>query len=579
MKMPFHKHLSLLSIYVSPYKRKMLMIALLIFINVGIKVINPQIIRYYLDSVQSVTDLSVITNAALLFIGMAIIQEIIYIVNVYFSVDLAWITTNNLRFDLFKHTSNLDMTFHNQYKPGEMIERVDGDVNALSNFLSVFSLMIISNVLLIGGILFAILRENLLIGGSFTLLVVISLFLMIKTRLFAINEWKETRQATSDLMGFIEERLGGVEDIKANAAEERVYQKYHEYAKYEYDMTNKSVLRSRITTVVTFFTIGMGMTLVYSLGIPQVQDRSLSLGSLYLYTYYFSLLLDPIFQILRQIQQLQQADASIDRVNELFALKSILVDEGKGGLVDGPAEVEFKNLSFAYNEADYVLKNINFKIGKSKSLGLIGKTGSGKTTISRLIFRLYNYEEGDILFNGKSSKNYKIEELRKDIEIVTQEVELFNASIRDNVTFFNKEIADGKILEVLDLVGLGEWIKEQPKNLDTKLTKSGLSAGQAQLLAFARAFISDPSVVILDEASSRLDPATESLIDKAMIKLLEGRTAIVIAHRLETLERVDDILLLGDGQVLEYGKQSDLRADPNSKFSKLLEIGLEEVLS
>lgn len=579
MKMPFHKHLSLLSIYVSPYKRKMLMIALLIFINVGIKVINPQIIRYYLDSVQSVTDLSVITNAALLFIGMAIIQEIIYIVNVYFSVDLAWITTNNLRFDLFKHTSNLDMTFHNQYKPGEMIERVDGDVNALSNFLSVFSLMIISNVLLIGGILFAILRENLLIGGSFTLLVVISLFLMIKTRLFAINEWKETRQATSDLMGFIEERLGGVEDIKANAAEERVYQKYHEYAKYEYDMTNKSVLRSRLTTVVTFFTIGMGMTLVYSLGIPQVQDRSLSLGSLYLYTYYFSLLLDPIFQILRQIQQLQQADASIDRVNELFALKSILVDEGKGGLVDGPAEVEFKNLSFAYNEADYVLKNINFKIGKSKSLGLIGKTGSGKTTISRLIFRLYNYEEGDILFNGKSSKNYKIEELRKDIEIVTQEVELFNASIRDNVTFFNKEIADGKILEVLDLVGLGEWIKEQPKNLDTKLTKSGLSAGQAQLLAFARAFISDPSVVILDEASSRLDPATESLIDKAMIKLLEGRTAIVIAHRLETLERVDDILLLGDGQVLEYGKQSDLRADPNSKFSKLLEIGLEEVLS
>lgn len=557
----------------------MLMIALLIFINVGIKVINPQIIRYYLDSVQSVTDLSVITNAALLFIGMAIIQEIIYIVNVYFSVDLAWITTNNLRFDLFKHTSNLDMTFHNQYKPGEMIERVDGDVNALSNFLSVFSLMIISNVLLIGGILFAILRENLLIGGSFTLLVVISLFLMIKTRLFAINEWKETRQATSDLMGFIEERLGGVEDIKANAAEERVYQKYHEYAKYEYDMTNKSVLRSRLTTVVTFFTIGMGMTLVYSLGIPQVQDRSLSLGSLYLYTYYFSLLLDPIFQILRQIQQLQQADASIDRVNELFALKSILVDEGKGGLVDGPAEVEFKNLSFAYNEADYVLKNINFKIGKSKSLGLIGKTGSGKTTISRLIFRLYNYEEGDILFNGKSSKNYKIEELRKDIEIVTQEVELFNASIRDNVTFFNKEIADGKILEVLDLVGLGEWIKEQPKNLDTKLTKSGLSAGQAQLLAFARAFISDPSVVILDEASSRLDPATESLIDKAMIKLLEGRTAIVIAHRLETLERVDDILLLGDGQVLEYGKQSDLRADPNSKFSKLLEIGLEEVLS
>lgn len=555
------------------------MIALLIFINVGIKVINPQIIRYYLDSVQSVTDLSVITNAALLFIGMAIIQEIIYIVNVYFSVDLAWITTNNLRFDLFKHTSNLDMTFHNQYKPGEMIERVDGDVNALSNFLSVFSLMIISNVLLIGGILFAILRENLLIGGSFTLLVVISLFLMIKTRLFAINEWKETRQATSDLMGFIEERLGGVEDIKANAAEERVYQKYHEYAKYEYDMTNKSVLRSRITTVVTFFTIGMGMTLVYSLGIPQVQDRSLSLGSLYLYTYYFSLLLDPIFQILRQIQQLQQADASIDRVNELFALKSILVDEGKGGLVDGPAEVEFKNLSFAYNEADYVLKNINFKIGKSKSLGLIGKTGSGKTTISRLIFRLYNYEEGDILFNGKSSKKYKIEELRKDIEIVTQEVELFNASIRDNVTFFNKEIADGKILEVLDLVGLGEWIKEQPKNLDTKLTKSGLSAGQAQLLAFARAFIADPSVVILDEASSRLDPATESLIDKAMIKLLEGRTAIVIAHRLETLERVDDILLLGDGQVLEYGKQSDLRADPNSKFSKLLEIGLEEVLS
>ena len=208
MKLPFQKHLSLLKTYVAPFKLRVLVISILILLNVRIKIISPQIIKFYLDSVTTTADLSVIQTAVILFIGLAIVQEIVYIINVYLSVDLAWLTTNNLRLDLFRHTANLDMTYHNRHKPGEMIERVDGDVNALSNFFSVFSLMIVSNILLIIGILIAIFLESVRIGVAFTALVVIAIFLMVKTRLYAIEEWKESREATTQLMGFIEERLG-----------------------------------------------------------------------------------------------------------------------------------------------------------------------------------------------------------------------------------------------------------------------------------------------------------------------------------------------------------------------------------
>jgi ABC-type multidrug transport system fused ATPase/permease subunit len=272
--------------------------------------------------------------------------------------------------------------------------------------------------------------------------------------------------------------------------------------------------------------------------------------------------------------------ANIERINELFAMESKVKDEGGNDFPKEDVNLAFNRLDFAYNEDDYVLKNINFNLTNGRKLGLIGRTGSGKTTIARLIFRLYDPQKGNITINGTDAKLYPLKELRSNIAYVTQDVELFKASIKDNVTFFDRTVPDDEVEEIINRVGLKNWYKRLPDGLETEIYSEdcGLSAGEEQLLALSRAFLKDPKIVILDEASSRLDPATEKQIDKALDKLVKGRSAIIIAHRLATLNKVDDILILGKGEILEYGPRDVLIKDPNSQFSRLLKKGIEEVL-
>jgi len=213
-------------------------------------------------------------------------------------------------------------------------------------------------------------------------------------------------------------------------------------------------------------------------------------------------------------------------------------------------------------------------------LGLLGRTGSGKSTLARLIFRLYDPRSGCIEVNGADLRHAHLEVLRRNIAIVTQDVQLFRASIRDNLTFFDRSISDEKILVTLDELELGDWYRCLPKGLDTELDTGSrsLSAGEAQLLAFTRVFLRNPGLVILDEASSRLDPATEGRLERAIDKLLQDRTAIIIAHRLDTVQRADEIMILEGGRVSEYGDRKQLVADTRSRFYQLLQTGLEEVL-
>jgi ATP-binding cassette subfamily B protein len=211
----------------------------------------------------------------------------------------------------------------------------------------------------------------------------------------------------------------------------------------------------------------------------------------------------------------------------------------------------------------------------------LGRTGSGKTTLARLIFRLYDPKAGRIEFNGADLRDLHLETLRRSIAIVTQDVQLFRATVRDNLTFFDRSIPDEKILATLEELELGDWYRSLPKGLDTPLDTGNrsLSAGEGQLLAFTRVFLRNPGLVILDEASSRLDPATEQRIEHAIDKLLQNRTAIIIAHRLGTVRRADEIMILEGGSVSEYGNRKQLAADPNSRFYQLLQTGLEEVLA
>lgn len=234
---------------------------------------------------------------------------------------------------------------------------------------------------------------------------------------------------------------------------------------------------------------------------------------------------------------------------------------------------------FEYEEKVPVLKNVSLTLNSGKVLGILGHTGCGKSTLARLIVRFYDPVSGRIILNGKPLKSIGKEDLRNQIAYVTQEVQLFHASVRDNITFFNEDIKDSFIVEKIYEMGLKDWYENLSSGLDTMIyAGGGMSSGEAQLLTLVRLFLKNPQLLILDEASARLDPITERLVDQALSKLMEGRACIIIAHRLKTVERADDILILESGSILEYGKREALLQDKASKLNELLHYGMEEVL-
>jgi len=325
----------------------------------------------------------------------------------------------------------------------------------------------------------------------------------------------------------------------------------------------------------------LGVAIALLLGFWLYRAELITLGTVYLVVTYTNLLRRPIRELTQQVENLQNIGAATERLSELRAIRAKIVDGPGAEIPSGPLELAFENVTFAYKEGEAVLEAVDFDLKPGAIIGLLGRTGSGKTTLARLIFRLYDPTHGQIRLAGIPLTHHRLRPLRERVALVTQDVQLFQASVRDNITFFDRTISDDRILAVISELGLDEWLAGLPKGLDTRLETGGrsISAGEAQLLAFTRVFLRDPGLVILDEASSRLDPATEQLIERAIDRLLRNRTAIIIAHRLGTLHRTQDILILEDGRVVEHGNRERLANDPSTRFHGLLRTGLEEVLA
>jgi ATP-binding cassette subfamily B protein len=328
----------------------------------------------------------------------------------------------------------------------------------------------------------------------------------------------------------------------------------------------------------TMLTFAIGSAIAFGVGGSLLLAGAITLGTVYLLFHYTELLRRPIEQLRRELEEMQQAFASIARVHELLGLSSRLVETTAAVLPPGPLAVEIEHVSFAY-ERELVLRDVSLRLERGRVLGLLGRTGSGKTTLAGLLMRFHDPTDGAVRIGGVDLRDAALDDIRGRATLVTQDVQLFHASVRDNVTFFDHSVDDARTTAILEQLGLGEWLISREGGLDAEMTADALSAGEAQLLAFARAFVRDPGLVVLDEASSRLDPATERRIERAIDALLADRTGVVIAHRLETVHRCDEILILDEGRVLERGLRVELAADPSSRFAALLRTGLEEVLA
>lgn len=627
MKIPLKAYWQLLVNYVKPQWWRVALLAVLLFGGIGLQLVNPQIMRTFIDAVTLMTDTAAdqaqrtisIRNAALLFIGLAFLQQVVTITATYLSAVVGWTSTNALRYDLAKHCLHLDMAFHNAHKPGEMIERLDGDVASLTNFFSQFVIQLLGSAILLMGVLVMLYLEDWRVGVAFTLFTALAFGVMMKFRNIAVPHWRAVREASAELFGFLEERLAGTEDIRGNGARSYVMLRFYQLMRPLYQKELKAGWAMNIMINSSSLSFALGNAVAFALGAWLFQRGLATIGTAYIISYYSGMLMHPIGRVTRQLEDLQRATAGIGRIQELLGVTS-RIDANAGSQValgPGPYAVNFRHVSFGYDDSVQppasvpsiseapaantddpnndeapppvkltVLHDLNFSIEPGKILGLLGRTGSGKTTMTRLLFRLYDPDEGEIqLCSGGSNgtcniRDLPLADLRHSIGMVTQNIQLFNATVRDNLTFFDDSIPDERILEVIDNLKLGTWFTSLPAGLDTELESggSGLSAGEQQLLAFTRIFLQDPGLVILDEASSRLDPATEVLIERAVDKLVQDRTAIVIAHRLATVQRADDIMILENGRILEYGNRLALASDPSSHFTHLLQTGLEEVL-
>ncbi|MBE9075864.1 ABC transporter ATP-binding protein [Romeria aff. gracilis LEGE 07310] len=584
-----HSYRQLLATYLKPQRGRVFWLSVTLLSGIGLQLINPQILRYFIDTAVAGGAQRILVGAALGFMAIAIIRQGLTIASTYFGETVAWSATNALRLDLVEHCLNLDLAFHKAHTPGELIERVDGDVDALSRFFSQFVLQVIGNGLLVVGVLVMLWLEDWRAGLGLSLFALMALGILARLQALAVGPWRTYRQISAEFYGFVAEHLSGLEDIRANGAVGYVMNRLYQILRRWLAAFHKARFTSTLLwgSTVGLFTLGNAIAL--ALGAYLWNRNAITIGTVYLLFYYATLLQDPIERIREELEQFQQAAASFQRVQDLLSHQSQLRSEGQAVLPKGALSVSFEGVGFGYVEqgsrrigeweaGEYTLQNLTFYLPAGQTLGLIGRTGSGKSTLARLLLRLYDIQQGRICLGGVDIAQVPLRALPQHVGMVTQEVQLFQTTVRNNLTFFDPHVSDDSILETLEALGLMPWLKALPQGLDTQLgaDSGGVSAGQAQLLAFARVFLKDPGLVMLDEASSRLDPLTEQLIERAVDRLLEHRTGIIIAHRLKTVERADQILILEQGQVVEYGDRATLLNNPRSRFAQLLHMGKTE---
>ena len=578
-KIPFRQYAVLLSQYLKPQWMRVTLLAVFMLVGVGLNLVKPQILRYFFDTAEAGGETrNLLIAAGLLFIAVSFFRQVVTLVSSYLGQDVGWRATNQMRGDLAHHCLQLDMPFHHKHTPGEMVERVDGDTTALSNFFSEFILQVIGSFLLLGGALALVFREDWRIGIALTGFVIVALLIYNLTRNVAVPTYTAEREGYARLFGFLEERLTGVEDLRTNGGINYTMDRFYDVNRDVYGRAVKAHVMGEILRMISGVLLAFGQVLTMAMSIYLFREGVFTIGTVLLVIQYIVMLRGPLVMMNRQINDLQRATAGLKRIEEFYRITSNIVDGTEALPTSEALGIEFDAVTFGYTEDEFVLKDVSFQLQPGKSLGLLGRTGSGKTTITRLLFRLYEINNGQIRIGNKPIEDIQLEDLRNRIGLVTQDVQLFNATVRQNLTLFDTEISDDRILSVIEELGLSEWYQSLRDGLDTILEGTGLSAGEAQLLAFARVFLEDPKIVILDEPSSRLDPATEQRIDSAVQRLLKGRTSIIIAHRLGTVQQVDEIMILADGEIQEHDERTRLVRNPDSIFSQLLKTGLEEMI-
>lgn len=576
---PSGLNLSLLRPYVAQRKGLIAFAALLVIVAVGLELWVPILLAEFIDDAIALVPTAELVRLATIFLLAGLGAQGLNIASNYLATSVGWSVANDLRIEASRHVASLDLDYHTDISAGTLIERVDGDVDAVAKIFSKFAIQLLSAVLLLGGIFVLTFRENTIAGWtvvSFTAVVAVTLYLL---RTVAVSASVLERGSSAQLYGFIEERLTAIEDIRANGAGEFVMRRFQSVMRRFYHRSVKAWIRRATIWTASIGMFSAGVLIGLGVGAWLALRGDITPGIAFLLISYMSKLEGPIEEVTEEMQELQKAAAGLGRLQQLFAITPSLDRSGTESLPDEALQVAFDDVTFSYGD-ETVLHNISFSLEPGRHLGLLGRTGSGKSTITKLIARFYDATSGSVSLSGTGIQGVADASLRQRVAVITQDVQLFEGTVKDNVTMFVPGYDDDHVETALRDIGLDTWLDTLPDGIHTHLDTGGgsMSSGEAQLVALARAYLLDPGVVILDEPSSRVDPATEAILTAALDRLLDGRTAVIVAHRLDTVGKVDEIMVLDDGIIAEHGARTELASQPESRFAQLLETAQDGLL-
>ena len=541
----------------------------------ALTIAGPLVVRRIVDVTVDGTTASAVTRLALLFLAIAVSAQLLSVIVAWLATVAAWRTTNDLRLTMTRHVLGLDHEFHRTHTPGELIQRVDGDITSVSEFLGQVVTKAAGAALLVAGMVIVLSVIDWRLGLGMAVYVGLALAVIISTRHRAISESSDEMGALGRLYGGIEERLTAAEDLRASGAADHVAWRFVEDSE---EALVSAVRRERAFLVMWWFVQGaVAAGWVFALVVGAVlYDRGvISLGTAFLLFQFVLLVARPLEEVVHELETVQKANGAMVRVADLLALRPNVVDDGTVSPPPGPLAVAATGVQFDYGDDRPVLRDVDVHIAAGRSVGIVGRTGSGKTTFSRLVLRLVEPTSGVVTLDGVPIADIPFSELRRRVALVPQEVELFAGTLRDNVTLFDDTRSEADVVDALERVGLGVLAAA---GVDRELGAggAGLSAGEAQLLALARVWLRDPDLVVLDEATARVDPETERRLEAAVVDLMRGRTTLVIAHRLSTLKSVDEVIVFDQGRIVEHGDRADLVGDDESRFARLLAVSLDD---
>ena len=550
------------------------LVLLVVTASAGLAIVGPLIVRRIVDEAEGGTTTSDVLTLAAGYLLIAVLMQVAAVVIAWSATTVAWRTTNGLRLRMTRHVLGLDHEFHRTHTPGELIQRVDGDITSVSEFFGRVLPRAAAAVVTTLGMLVVLTVLDWRLGLGMAVYLAMAFAVLVRSRHRAVHESSDEMSASARLYGGIEERLNAGEDLRANGAATHAAWRFIEESA---DAIASAVRRERAFIIMWWIVqmaVTAGRVLVLVVAAALVASGAITLGTAFLLFQYVLLMSQPMEQVVRELETVQKANGAMVRVADLLDERPTIVDGGTTRPAPGALSIDCEHVDFDYGDDQPVLTGVDIEIAAGRSVGVVGRTGSGKTTLSRLVLRLVEPTAGTVRLGGVPIGDIPLAELRRRVALVPQEVELFAGSIRDNVALFDPRPSDGDVERVLRMVGL-DHLADAGIDRELGAGGAGLSAGEAQLLSLARVWLRDPDLLVLDEATARVDPETEQRLERAIADLLTGRTALVIAHRLSTLRRVDEIVVFDHGRIVEHGERSVLAGDDDSRFNRLLTISLE----